>query len=182
MPATRSVPSVSLRFWTEAVGLSPAIDSVSVEITQARPEGEKLGAEKGINLPETRIDIPALTPDDLEALKFIVQHADLVGYSFVRTASDVRQLIERLEELGGQHLGLILKIETRKSFDNLPKLILAAMCARSFEITPRRDAFFAITGSLRTFPSSFRASYVISLGQPVTNNTALPINWNATIV
>jgi pyruvate kinase len=109
-------------------------DSVSVEITQARPEGEKLGAEKGINLPETRIDIPALTPDDLEALKFIVQHADLVGYSFVRTDSDVRQLLEHLAELGGQHLGLILKIETRKAFDNLPKLILAAMRSRSFGI------------------------------------------------
>lgn len=109
-------------------------DSVSVAITQARPEGEKLGAEKGINLPETRIDIPALTPDDLEALKFIVRHADLVGYSFVRVESDVRQLIDRLEELGGQHLGLVLKIETRKGFDNLPKLILAAMRTRSFGV------------------------------------------------
>ena len=109
-------------------------DSATVEITQARPEGERLGAEKGINLPETRIDIPALTSDDLEALKFIVQHADLVGYSFVRTESDVRQLLERLEELGGQHLGLILKIETRKGFDNLPKLILAAMRTRSFGV------------------------------------------------
>jgi pyruvate kinase len=109
-------------------------DSVSVEITQARPEGEKLGAEKGINLPETRIDIAALTADDLEALKFIVQHADIVGYSFVRTESDVRQLLEYLWELGGQGLGLILKIETRKAIDNLPKLILAAMRARSFGI------------------------------------------------
>lgn len=109
-------------------------DSVSVEITQARPEGEKLGAEKGINLPETRIDIPALTDDDLEALKFIVQHADVVGYSFVRTEADVRQLLEQLEKLGGQRLGLILKIETRKGFDNLPKLILAAMRARSFGV------------------------------------------------
>jgi pyruvate kinase len=109
-------------------------DSASVEITQARPEGEKLGAEKGINLPETRIDIPALTPDDLEALKFIVRHADLVGYSFVRTESDVRQLIEHLEGLGGQHLGLVLKIETRKGFENLPKLILAAMRTRSFGV------------------------------------------------
>jgi pyruvate kinase len=109
-------------------------DSATVEITQARPEGEKLGAEKGINLPETRIDIPALTPDDLEALKFIVPHADLVGYSFVRTESDVRQLLDRLEQLGGQHLGVILKIETRKSFDNLPKLILAAMRTRSIGI------------------------------------------------
>jgi len=108
--------------------------SASVEIVQARPEGERLGTEKGINLPETRIDIPALTADDLEALKFIVQHADLVGYSFVRTESDVRQLLDRLEELHGQHLGLILKIETRKGFDNLPKLILAAMRTRSIGI------------------------------------------------
>jgi len=109
-------------------------DSVSVEITQARPEGEKLGAEKGINLPETQIDIPAITADDLEALQFIVEHADIVGYSFVRTESDVRQLLDHLERLNGQHLGLVLKIETRKAFDNLPKLILAAMRTRSIGI------------------------------------------------
>jgi len=117
-------------------GIIRAVDSasVSVEITQARPEGEKLAAEKGINLPESRIDIPPLTADDFEALKFIVQHADLVGYSFVRTDSDVRQLLDHLTSLGGQQLGLILKIETRKAFDNLPKLILAAMRARSFGI------------------------------------------------
>jgi pyruvate kinase len=48
--------------------------------------------------------------------------------------SDVRQLLEQLEELGGQHLGLILKIETRKAFDNLPNLILAAMRTRSLGI------------------------------------------------
>jgi pyruvate kinase len=117
-------------------GVIRSVDSdfVSVEITQARPEGERLGSEKGVNLPETRIDIPALTRDDLEALKFIVQHADLVGYSFVRTEADVCQLLDRMEELEGQHLGLILKVETRKGFDNLPKLILAAMRARSFGI------------------------------------------------
>ena len=109
-------------------------EAVSVEITQARIQGEKLAEEKGINLPETRIDVPALAAEDLEALEFIVQHADLVGYSFVRTDSDVRQLLEQLAELGGQHLGLVLKVETRRAFDNLPKLILAAMRARSFGI------------------------------------------------
>lgn len=109
-------------------------DSATVEIVQARPKGENLGAEKGINLPKTQIDIAALTPDDLEALKFIVRHADIVGYSFVRKESDIRQLLAHLEELGGQHLGLILKIETRKGFDNLPTLILAAMRTRSLGI------------------------------------------------
>lgn len=109
-------------------------DSVSVEISQARPEGEKLGAEKGVNLPETQIDIPALTDDDIAALPFIVEHADLIGYSFVRTETDVHHLLDRLEQLNGQHLGLLLKIETRRSFDNLPKLILAAMRTRSLGI------------------------------------------------
>ena len=104
-------------------------DSVQVEITQAQDQGAKLGAEKGINLPETRIDAPALTADDREALKFVVEHADLVGYSFVRTEADVRELLENLSKLGGTSLGIVLKIETRKAFDNLPKLILAAMGA-----------------------------------------------------
>ena len=109
-------------------------DTVSVEITQARPEGEKLAAEKGINLPETQIDIPALTDDDSAALPFIVEHADLVGCSFVRTEAHVRQLLDRIEQLGGQRLGLVLKIETRKAFENLPNLILAAMRTESLGI------------------------------------------------
>jgi pyruvate kinase len=97
-------------------------DFATVEIVQARPKGEDLGAEKGINLPKTQIDIAALTPNDLEALKFVVRHADIVGYSFVRREFDIdiRQLLDHLEELGGLHLGLILKMETRKGFNNLP--------------------------------------------------------------
>jgi len=105
--------------------------SVRVEITQARPEGENLGEAKGINLPETQIDLPALTAEDLENLKFIVEHADLVGYSFVRTEDDVKQLLRHLRELKGESLGIILKIETRDAFQNLPALIFAAMAMRA---------------------------------------------------
>jgi pyruvate kinase len=108
--------------------------AVHVEITQARAEGEKLAAEKGINLPETRIDSPALTPADLETLKFVVEHADIVGYSFVRTESDVREMLAQLGALGGESVGVILKIETQKAFENLPKLILAAMSTRALGV------------------------------------------------
>ena len=92
-------------------GVIRSVDALgaTIEIVQARPEGEKLGAEKGINLPETRLDVAALTAADLEALKFVVQHADVVGYSFVRTEKDVRELLEQLERMDGQHLGLILQ-------------------------------------------------------------------------
>lgn len=106
-------------------------EKVSVEITHARPTGEKLGAEKGINVPESELCLSSLTKDDLEALKFVVKHADIVGYSFVRKEADVRELQSRLAELDGDHLGIILKIETREAFDQLPRLLLAAMRSRA---------------------------------------------------
>jgi pyruvate kinase len=47
--------------------------------------------------------------------------------SFVRHERDIIQLQSRLRELGGDHLGIVLKIETRESFERLPSLTLAAM-------------------------------------------------------
>jgi pyruvate kinase len=102
-------------------------DALLIEITEAKSSGNRLGADKGINLPDTKLDLPALTPKDLEDLKFIVRHADLVGMSFVRHERDIVQLQSRLRELGGGHLGIVLKIETRQGFERLPNLMLAAM-------------------------------------------------------
>ena len=104
---------------------------VSVEITQARPAGEKLGAEKGINVPESHLHLPSLSDEDLQALSFVVKNADILSYSFVRTEADVLELQARLAELGGEKLGLILKLETREGFDQLPRLLLAAMRSRA---------------------------------------------------
>jgi pyruvate kinase len=102
-------------------------DEIEVKITHARPNGGKLRADKGINLPDSDLHLPALTEKDLEDLQFIAKHADLVGYSFVRSAADVHELQKQLTMVGGQHLGIILKIETRRAFDELANLLLAAM-------------------------------------------------------
>ncbi len=99
---------------------------IEVEITHAGPDGEKLRGDKGINLPGSRLRLPALTEADLAALPFIARHADLVGYSFARTASGVRALQKRLSSLGGG-VGLVLKIETGRALRELPNIILAAM-------------------------------------------------------
>ena len=107
-------------------------ENVSVEITQARISGEKLSPEKGINVPETVLRLSALTKEDVETLKFVVENADIVGYSFVRSEADVLELQSRLAELGAREkLGIILKIETREGFDQLPRLLLAAMRTRA---------------------------------------------------
>jgi pyruvate kinase len=102
-------------------------DGVRVRITSARDSGEKLRADKGINLPDTKFRLPALTVQDADDLQFVVRHADLVGLSFVRRPEDVLTIQKELARLDAQHLGIVLKIETRTAFEQLPKLLLAAM-------------------------------------------------------
>lgn len=120
------------RIWFDDGKLGGTISSVSpdeirVDIDHAGPCGHKLRADKGINLPDTDLKLPALTDADREMLPFAVQHADILGYSFVRTADDVRELQAELQKIGGGHLGIILKIETRSAFENLPELLLASL-------------------------------------------------------
>jgi len=102
-------------------------DGFLVEVEQAGMTGTKLRSDKGINLPDTQLRTPSLTTDDHANLPFIARHADLVGYSFVRKPSDVEQLQEELRRLGREDMGIILKIETKETFDNLPEIFLTAM-------------------------------------------------------
>jgi pyruvate kinase len=100
---------------------------LEVEITHAGAHGEKLGSDKGINLPDTDLGLSPLTPRDLQDLKFALEHAQIVGLSFVHTPEDVRGLAARLREMGAPQMGILLKIETRAAFENLPRILLAAL-------------------------------------------------------
>lgn len=106
-------------------------ERLEVEITQARDSGEKLAGDKGINLPDSQLDLPALSEKDIEDLKVVAKLADLVGLSFVQGARDVETLRARLIELGAADLGIVLKIETRRSFENLPELLFSAMAGKA---------------------------------------------------
>jgi pyruvate kinase len=101
--------------------------SVDVEIVRAGPKGTKLRGGKGINLPDTDLSVRALTPKDAEDLETARDVADAVQASFVQSAADVQDIIDRLQVLDAMHLGLILKIETVRAFERLPDLLLTAM-------------------------------------------------------
>lgn len=100
---------------------------LTLRITLARAKGEKLRSDKGINFPDTALRLPALSAEDLRNLPEVARRADIIGYSFVRTARDVAELQRRLHRLRSSRLGIILKIETRTAFEHLPELLLAAM-------------------------------------------------------
>jgi pyruvate kinase len=102
-------------------------DRLRVRITRTPASGARLGSEKGINLPDTTLRLPAITQKDREDLAFVGRHADMVALSFVNTVDDVRELRSILEPLGDEQPGIVLKIETRRGFDNLPAMLLEAM-------------------------------------------------------
>ncbi|MGD1957578.1 MAG: pyruvate kinase [Fulvivirga sp.] len=103
-------------------------DEMIVEIVHARLTGSSLKADKGINLPETDLNISGLTAKDREDLKFVVQYADVINFSFVNTPEDVRELLEELKHLDAENkLGIILKIETQSAFNNLTAILLEGM-------------------------------------------------------
>lgn len=87
----------------------------------------KLGSNKGINLPNTQLNLPALTERDIELLPFVCQNADIVGYSFVRTGEDVQHLYKQLDKQKADSLGVVFKIENQEAFQNLPHILLAGM-------------------------------------------------------
>lgn len=94
----------------------------------------KLKAQKGINLPETKLNLPSLTDRDIELLPFVHKHADIVGYSFVRNAKDVRKLYRELDKLKGKELGIVFKIENKEAVDNLPLILFQAMKKRKIGV------------------------------------------------
>ncbi len=100
------------------------------KVQQAKAGGSLLRADKGMNFPESCLQISGLTEKDRADLPFVSAHADVVNLSFVNSAADVDELLQAIDALGATgQLGVILKIETQAGFDQLPQILLAGMQA-----------------------------------------------------
>jgi len=102
-------------------------DYLDLRITHTRAAGDKLRSDKGINFPESALTLPALTDKDIEDLTFVAQYADLVGLSFANQAADIALLHEHLTRLGGKQPAIVIKVETRRGFEQLPAMLLTAL-------------------------------------------------------
>ncbi len=104
-------------------------NDVEVEVTM----GGILSSKKGINLPDTKISLPALTKKDLIDLDYIIEHQlDWVALSFVRSVNDLEILRGKLAEKNSK-TKIISKIEKPEALENLRDIIVesdAVMIAR----------------------------------------------------
>jgi pyruvate kinase len=103
---------------------------IAARVTLAPGGLGKLGSEKGINLPDTRLVLPALGADDRADLAAVLAlRPDFLSLSFAQRPADVADLHDALLAAGepGRGVGVVLKIETAAGFAHLPALILAAL-------------------------------------------------------
>ena len=61
-------------------------DRLELEVTAPHDIAARIRSEKGLNFPDSSVDLPAFTPQDREDLQFVTQHATAVGLSFVHRA------------------------------------------------------------------------------------------------
>jgi pyruvate kinase len=86
--------------------------------------GGILSSKKGINLPDTKISLPALTEKDLVDLEFIIeQKLDWVALSFVRNVKDLVILRNKIQEKKSK-TKIIAKIEKPEALTNIRDIII----------------------------------------------------------
>ena len=97
------------------------VDAVICEVVH----GGILTSRKGVNLPNTKVSIPSLTPEDKENLQYALEwDVDWIGLSFVRTGNDIVELKEIIAA-SGKAAKVIAKIEKPEAIDNIDEIIAA---------------------------------------------------------
>ncbi len=87
-------------------------------------QGGLLSSSKGVNLPSTKISLPALTPKDIKDAKFAAKLGfDWVALSFVRSKNDVLQLREILDKSSNEVIPIISKIEKPQAINNMDQIL-----------------------------------------------------------
>lgn len=125
---------IGSRVWIDDGHLGTVVTSINsqgvlLKVTHSPPKGSKLRLDKGLNFPDTSVELVPLTAKDLADLDFVAVHADIIGYSFVQKASDIELLQEELSKRLSEQSkskAIVAKIETKQGIKNLPQLIVQA--------------------------------------------------------
>lgn len=95
-------------------------DEVLARVVQGGP----LRSKKGVNLPNTKISLPALTEKDIaDAIFAVEQNVDWMALSFVRNSEDLMELQNLIKEHSEHKIPIIAKIEKPEGVDNIDKIV-----------------------------------------------------------
>ncbi|SHJ52037.1 pyruvate kinase [Maribacter aquivivus] len=95
-------------------------DEVLAKVIQGGP----LKSKKGVNLPNTNISLPALTPKDIKDAEFAISlEVDWIALSFVRFSQDLIDLQNIINKHSDHKIPIIAKIEKPEAVENIDKIV-----------------------------------------------------------
>ena len=94
------------------------------EVIASVVQGGPLKSNKGVNLPNTEVSLPALTEKDVKDAVFAIeQEVDWIALSFVRHKEDLLDLKKLIKKHGSYEIPIISKIEKPQALDNIDEII-----------------------------------------------------------
>ena len=95
-------------------------DLITAEVIQ----GGNIASNKGFNLPNTKISLSPLTEKDIEdAILAIKENVDWLALSFVRSKSDIEDLLKIIDQNSEYRIPVIAKIEKPEALKNIDEII-----------------------------------------------------------
>ena len=96
----------------------------STEVVCKVIQGGPLKSKKGVNLPQTKVSLPALTKKDIQdAIFAIEQKVDWIALSFVRTPKDLEELQDLIAKHSEHKIPIVAKIEKPEAVENIDKIV-----------------------------------------------------------
>ncbi|MFP5437042.1 MAG: pyruvate kinase [Bacteroidia bacterium] len=96
----------------------------TTEVKTVVIQGGPLKSKKGVNLPNTKVSLPALTEKDIrDAIFAINAQVDWIALSFVRTPRDLQDLQELIAEHTDVKIPIVAKIEKPEGVENIDKIV-----------------------------------------------------------
>lgn len=100
------------------------IGTTATDVICEVENGGFLSSNKGVNIPDVYVNLPALTEKDIEDIKFGIKMGfDYIAASFIRSANDIINIKRVLEENNGAHIAIIAKIENREGVNNINEIL-----------------------------------------------------------
>ena len=87
----------------------------------------KISDHKGVNIPDVHINMDYMSGKDRRDIIFGINNdVDFIAASFIRSAEDVKEVRELLNDNGGSNINIIAKIENSEGIDNIDSIIEVA--------------------------------------------------------
>ncbi len=99
----------------------------NTEVKTVVIQGGPLKSKKGVNLPNTKVSLPALTEKDIRDAIFAIENqVDWIALSFVRTSKDLEDLQDLIAKHSDHKIPIIAKIEKPEAVENIDKIVAFA--------------------------------------------------------